>query len=69
MDPGTGRLYESMIAAVAAGVERPVEIIGTREQAERISAAVAKVHSAEQKAAKRAKNKAAKKARRINRGD
>jgi len=67
MDPNTGRLYESRDAARLDGVKEPVELIATREQAERISEAVRRVYTAEQKAAKKAKNKAAKRARKAAR--
>ena len=67
MDPGTGRLYPTLVAAQVAGVEHPVAIAGRVEDAERISAAVNAVWTTEQKAAKNAKNKAAKAARRKNR--
>lgn len=67
MDPRTGELYDSPAMAREFGVEDPVEIIGTREQAERISDAVKKVYSAEQRIARKKKKKAARKARRLTR--
>lgn len=60
MDPNTGRLYDSIDAALLAGVRSPVEISGTPEAIVRVSKAV--------KAQHRAKRKAQKKARRANRG-
>lgn len=66
MDPNSGRVFPSMQAAYLAGVENPVELTGRPEDIERISTAVAAVHAGE-KAAKRAKNKAARAARRNNR--
>ena len=67
MDPGTGRIYPSLIEAKVAGVEHPVELAGRVEDIERVSKAVGAVWSAEQKAARNVKNKAAKAARRNNR--
>ena len=67
MDPGTGRIYPSVFEAKVAGVDHPVALAGRVEDVERISKAVAAVWSAEQKAARNAKNKAAKVARRNNR--
>jgi len=67
MDPGTGRLYASLDGARLAGVTNPVELSGRTEDVERISAAVASEWTREQKAARNAKNKAARAARRINR--
>lgn len=64
MDPNTGRIYPSLDTARLAGVENPVEVSGRLEDVERISHAVSRLHNREQK---RAKNKAAKKARRANR--
>lgn len=40
MDPMTGRLYESVEEAKEDGVESPVELIGRREDVERIADAV-----------------------------
>lgn len=68
MDPNTGRLYGSFDAAKLAGVVNPVEIIATEADALRISDAVARVHSAEQKAKKKARRKEVKKSRKANRG-
>ncbi len=59
MDPNTGRLYPSLQAAVDAGAKDAVEVRGTEEAAQRISAAV--------KAQRKAQRKAASKSRRINR--
>lgn len=71
MDPNSGRLYASLDAARLAGVENPVHITGRLEDIKRISDAVAEVHrremTAAEREAKRARNKAAKKARRNNR--
>jgi len=67
MDPGTGRLYRSVADAWTAGVTNPVEITGRPEDIQRISAAVASEWTREQKAARNAKNKAARAARRNNR--
>ena len=67
MDPGTGRIYPSLVAAKIAGVEHPVALAGRTEDIERISEAVASTWTREQKAARNAKNKAAKAARRNNR--
>ena len=67
MDPGTGRLYPSLNAAHLAGVANAVELIGQREDIERISAAVASTWTREQKATRNTKNKAARAARRNNR--
>ena len=67
MDPGTGRIYPSLFEAKAAGVEHPVALAGRAEDIERISNAVASTWTGEQKAARNAKNKAAKVARRNNR--
>ena len=67
MDPGTGRLYPSIFEAKAAGVEHPVALSGRVEDVERIAAAVNVAWTTEQKAARNAKNKAAKAARRNNR--
>ncbi len=64
MDPNSGRIYADLATARAAGVEHPVEVIGRREDVERVSTAVRKLHDREKK---RAKSKAAKHARRINR--
>jgi len=59
MDPMTGRLYESPDAARAAGVLHPVEVTGTPEQVQEVSAAV--------KARAKAKRKAQRRARKANR--
>ena len=67
MDPGTGRLYPTLDAAKLAGVANAVELIGQREDIERISAAVTSEWTREQKAKHKAKNKAARAARRNNR--
>jgi hypothetical protein len=67
MDPGTGRLYPSLDAAKLDGVLYPVQLTGRTEDVERISAAVASAWTREQKAARNAKNKAARAARRNNR--
>lgn len=65
MDPNSGKLYSSVAAAKRAGVENPVEIIGTPQEVRRISNAVKKLHAAEQKKAKR---KETQKSKRVNRG-
>jgi len=67
MDPYSGRLYPSLDAAKLAGVTNPVELSGRTEDVERISAAVASNWTREQKAARNARNKAARAARRNNR--
>ncbi len=67
MDPNTGRLYPSIVEAKKDGVTMPVELVGTEEQAERISSAVKSVYTAEQKAAKKARRKTAKSSRKANR--
>lgn len=69
MDPRTGDLYESVDEAKKAGVKKPVEIVGTRKQAERISVAVSALHASEQERKKRnqKKRKNAKAARKKNR--
>jgi len=67
MDPNSGRLYGSVADAKLAGVLYPVELTGRPEDIERISAAVASEWTREQKAARNAKNKAARAARRNNR--
>lgn len=67
MDPGTGRLYHSVADAWTAGVANPVELTGRPEDIERISAAVASTWAREQTAKRKAKNKAARAARRNNR--
>ena len=67
MDPNSGRIYPSLFEAKIAGVEHPVAISGRVEDIERISNAVAAVWTREQKAARNAKNKAARAARRNNR--
>ena len=67
MDPGTGRLYPSLAAAKLAGVFNAVQLFGRHEDIQRISAAVASTWTREQKAARNAKNKAARAARRNNR--
>lgn len=67
MDPNSGRIYPSLTAAKIAGVEHPVALAGRTEDVERISKAVAGAWTTEQKAARNAKNKAAKAARRNNR--
>lgn len=59
MDPNSGRIYESLQAALDDGVKDAVEVIGTPDAVQRISAAV--------KAAHKKKRKAQKKARRANR--
>lgn len=64
MDPNTGRIFPSLDAARLAGIEEPVEISGTPEQVERISSAVRSLHNKEKK---RAKNKAARAARKASR--
>jgi len=63
MDSNSGRLYPSLAAARLDGVVSPVEITGTPEAVERISAAVSAKYLAERKA----RNKAAKQSRRANR--
>lgn len=60
MDPKTGDVYPTLDAALLAGVEEPVEIIGPPDAVRQISAAV--------RAQAKAKRKAQKKARRANRG-
>ena len=60
MDPNSGKLYETVTAAQLAGVLNPVEIVGTLEAVNSISKAV--------RAQYKAKRKAQKKARRLNRG-
>lgn len=60
MDPNSGRIYENVDAALAAGVKDPVEIIGTPEAVQRISKAV--------RAQRKKERKAQKKARKANRG-
>ena len=67
MDPGTGRLYPSLDAAHLAGVLNPVQLFGRHEDIQRISTAVLSTWTREQKAARNAKNKAARAARRNNR--
>jgi len=67
MDPGTGRLYPTLDAAKLAGVANAVELIGQREDIERISAAVTSEWTREQKAKHKAKNKAARAPRPTNR--
>jgi hypothetical protein len=67
MDPNSGLLYPSVADAKKAGVEHPVELTGQLEDIERISAAVQAMWTGEQKAARNAKNKAAREARRNNR--
>ncbi|HEY8881957.1 MAG TPA: hypothetical protein VIM47_01005 [Dermatophilaceae bacterium] len=67
MDPGTGRLYASLSEAQIAGVTNAVQLFGRHEDIERISTAVASMWTREQKAARNAKNKAARTARRSNR--
>ena len=67
MDPGTGRLYASIAEASLDGVLHPVELTGRPEDVQRISAAVAATWPRSKKAARNAKNKAARAARRINR--
>lgn len=67
MDPGTGRLYESLDAAHLAGVFNPVELMGRPEDVQRISVAVGTAWTRERKAKRNAKNKAAGIARRNNR--
>jgi len=67
MDPGTGRLYPTLADAKMDGVLNPVKLTGRPEDIERISAAVASEWTREQKAARNAKNKAARAARRNNR--
>lgn len=59
MDPNNGRIYESLDAAQLAGVKDAVEITGKLEAIQRISDAVQAAH--------KAKRKAQKKARRLNR--
>jgi hypothetical protein len=60
MDPNSGRIYPSLETALHAGVADAVEVIGTPEAVQRISEAVRSQH--------KAKRKAQKKARRLNRG-
>lgn len=60
MDPNSGKLYESLDQAIAFGVKDAVEITGTPEAVQRVSAAA--------RAAHKAKRKAQKKARKANRG-
>lgn len=67
MDPNSGQLYETRAAALDAGVKEPVEIIGTQEQAERISAAVKKQYTTEQRIARKKRKKAARASRKNNR--
>ena len=67
MDPNRGTLYPSRDAAFAAGVPNPVEIIGTPEDVERISASVKSTWTRAQKAERNAANKVARASRRINR--
>lgn len=54
MDPNSGRLYESLAAAHAAGVTDAVEVIGTPEAVERISKAVRAQHKKKRKAQRKA---------------
>ena len=63
MDPGSGRLYPTFDAALADGVEFPVMLTGTTEAIEQISRAV----SAQYRAQRKTKNKAARRSRRANR--
>jgi hypothetical protein len=67
MDPYSGRLYPSVADAKMDGVTHPVELTGRIEDIERVSAAVQSAWTAEQKAARNAKNKAARASRRANR--
>ena len=60
MDPKSGRLYESLDAAQAAGVHDAVEITGTPTAVRQISAAV--------RAQAKRRRKAQREARRANRG-
>lgn len=45
MDPGTGKLYDSLEAARAAGVPHPVELRGRTEDVQAISRDVAAAHA------------------------
>lgn len=40
MDPNTGRLYDTVEAAKADGVENPVEIVGRLQDVQRVANAV-----------------------------
>jgi len=55
MDPNSGRIYQSLEHALYAGVKDPVEIIGTPDAVQRISAAVRDQHRAKRKAQKKAR--------------
>lgn len=61
MDPHSGKLYTSLKEARADGVHDPVEIFGTRKNAERISKAVAEKAAAERKKARRKSTRASRK--------
>ena len=63
MDTMTGKLYPSYDEAVLHGAVNPVLLTGTPEAIERISHAV----SAQYRAERKSKNKAAKRSRRANR--
>lgn len=55
MDPRTGELYPTITEAYRAGVENPVELVGTPEAVRSISAAVKAQHKAKRKAQRRAR--------------
>jgi hypothetical protein len=55
MDPNSGRIYPSLTAALRAGAEDAVEIIGTPEAVQRISQAVRAQHKAKRKAQKKSR--------------